>query len=138
MLCDKQGSACILHYSSYKRRRVARSVLGAEIYAFADACDFAYCAKRDLESILDRTVPLEIYTNSRSLFDLLNKCSQTQERRLMIDLQGVWDAYKSQDISNFGFIRGPNNPADGMTRPSKGVSLHDLLRTGKAIFSVDQ
>ena len=103
MLCDKQGSACILHYASYKRRRVARSVLGAETYAFADACDFAYCAKRYLESILDRTVPLEIYTNSRSLFDVLTKCSQTQERRLMIYLQGVWDAYKSQEISN---IRG--------------------------------
>ena len=39
MLCDKQNNAFILHYTSYKSRRVARSVLGAEIYAFADT----YC-----------------------------------------------------------------------------------------------
>ncbi len=86
LLCDKHDNVCVLHYASYKSRRVARSVLGAETYAFADAYDFAYCAKRDLEDILDRTVPLEIYTDSKSLFDVITKCSQTQKRRLMIDL----------------------------------------------------
>ena len=37
MLCDKQDNACILHYASYKSRRIARSVLGADTYAFVDA-----------------------------------------------------------------------------------------------------
>ena len=47
VLCDKYDNANILHYVSHKSRRVTRSVLGAETYAFADAFDFAYCAKKD-------------------------------------------------------------------------------------------
>ncbi len=79
-----------------------------------------------------------MYTDSNSLFDVITKCSQTQERRLMIDLQAVRDAYKTHEISNVGFIRGPNNPADGMTKPFKCNPLNNLLRTDKAIFPVEQ
>ncbi len=138
LLCDKYDNASKLHYASYKSRRVARSVLGAETYAFADAYDFAYCAKRDLENILGRRVPLEMYTDSKGLFDVITKWSQRQERRLMIDLQAVRDAYNSHEISNVGFIRGPNNPAEGMTKPLKYDPLNRLLRTGRADFTVDQ
>ncbi len=53
LLADKLDNACVLHYASYKSRRLARSVLGAGTYAFSDAFDFAYCAKTDLEKILD-------------------------------------------------------------------------------------
>ena len=70
----------------YKSRRVARSVLSAERYAFVDASDFACCAKTDLEKLLDRRVSLSIFTDSKSLFYIIMKCSQTQERRLMIGL----------------------------------------------------
>ena len=105
MLCDKQDNACVLNYASYKSRRVARSVLGAGTYAFADAYGFAYCAKRDLECILDRTDPLEIYTDSKSLFDVITKCFQTLERRLMIHLQAVRDANKCDDTSKRWTLR---------------------------------
>ncbi len=46
LLAEKHDNACVLHYASYKSRRVARSVVGAETYAFADAFDLAYCAKQ--------------------------------------------------------------------------------------------
>ena len=77
-LCNKYDNACILHYASYKSRRVARSVLGAETYAFADANDFAYCTKKDLEAILESNVHLTMFADSKSLFDVIMKCSQTQ------------------------------------------------------------
>ncbi len=56
----------------------------------------------------------------------------------MIDLQAVQGAYKSHETSNVSFIRGPNNPADGMTKPFECTPSHDLLRTGKANFTVEQ
>lgn len=96
-----------------------RSVLGAETYDFADDIDFAYCAKQDLEAVLERVVPLSMFTDSKSLFDAIAKCSHTQERRLMIDFQSVRDSYATHEISNVGFIREPNNPADGMTKNRK-------------------
>ena len=138
LLADKLDNACVLHYASYKSRRVVRSVLGAETYAFADAFDFAYCAKIDLETLLDSFVSLSIFTDSKSLFDVITKCSHTQERRLMINLQAVRDAYAVHDISNVGFMRGPNNPADGLTKIGKCHALYHLLRTGKSDFIVQQ
>ena len=75
LLCEKRDGACVQYYASYKSRRTARSVLGAEMYAFADAYDFSNCAKGALERVLDRTVPLEIYRDSKSLFDVIIKCS---------------------------------------------------------------
>jgi len=137
-LCDKFDNASILHFQSYKSRRVARSVLGAETYAFADAFDFAFCTKQDIELVMGRDIPLMMFTDSKSLFDIITKCSHTQEKRLMIDLQAVRDAYESHEISNVGFIRGPNNPADGLTKIGKCPPLSHLLQTGRANFQVEQ
>ncbi len=58
-----------------------------------------------------------MYTDSRCLFDVINKCSQTQVRSLKIDLQAWRNLYKSYEISNVDFIRGPCNPTDGMIKP---------------------
>jgi len=37
LLCGGQDRYCILQYKSFKSKRVVRSVLGAELYLFADA-----------------------------------------------------------------------------------------------------
>ena len=79
-----------------------------------------------------------MFTDSKSLFDIITKCSNTSERRLMIDLQAVRDAYQSYEISNVGFLRGPNNPADALTKANKCNALNHLLRTGKANFNIEQ
>ena len=36
------------------------------------------------------------------------------------------------------FIRGPNNPADGLTKSIKTGTLEHLMMTGKADFTIDQ
>ncbi len=68
----------------------------------------------------------------------MKKCSQTQERRIIIDLHAVRDVYAVHEISNIDFIRGPNNPADGLTKIGKCHALYHLLQTGKCDFTVDQ
>ncbi len=76
-LAEKHNKASFMHYASYKSCRVARSVLGAQTYAFAHAFDFAYRAKRDIKKLLDRRVSLSIFTDSKSLFGVITKCSHT-------------------------------------------------------------
>ena len=93
MFEDKHGYDCILHCANYKSRGVARSFLGAETYAFADSYDFAYFGKTDLEGILQRGISLAMFTDSE-----------------------VNHAYSSHEISNVCFIRGPNNPAEGLKK----------------------
>jgi hypothetical protein len=52
LLTDKTNKRNIIHYTSHKSRRVRRSILGGEVYAFADAFDFAFTLKHDLQSML--------------------------------------------------------------------------------------
>ncbi len=74
----------------------------------------------------------------KSLSDVITKCFQTQERRVMIDLQAFLDAYAVNDISNVGFIRGLNNPAYGPAKIANFHALYHLLLTGKSGFIVKQ
>ena len=56
----------------------------------------------------------------------------------MIDLQAVRYAYLVQDISNVGFIHGPNNPADCLTKICKCHSLIHMQLTRKCDYIADQ
>lgn len=49
LLFDKINNAYVLHYVSFESRRVARSVISAEAYAFSGDYDLTYCAKMNLE-----------------------------------------------------------------------------------------
>lgn len=117
---------------------VARSVLGAEKYAFADAFDFAFCAKRDLETILQRLVAMHLFTDSKRLFVIITKNTQSYNRRLMVDLHAVRLAYACHEIRNIGWVRGPKNTADGMTKIGRYSALDHLMCTSKAKFRVEQ
>jgi Reverse transcriptase (RNA-dependent DNA polymerase) len=123
LLTDMTGICNVIHYSSHKSRRVTRSVLGGEVYAFADAFDQAFIIKHDLELLLNQRVPLTILTDSKSLFDVITKSSSTSERRLMIDITAVREAYFKQEISDVGFVRTKNNPADAFTKVGKCDAL---------------
>jgi hypothetical protein len=61
--------------------------------AFSDGFDAAYSLKHDLQTILKRNVDALMYTDSLSLFDVIKKSSTTAEKRLMIDLVVVREAY---------------------------------------------
>lgn len=138
LLCDKHSRCNILHFSSHKSRRVVRSVLGAEMYSFADAFDFAFTAKTDLENILKKDIPLRMLTDSKSLFDIITKNSHTSEKRLQIDIQVIREAYEKHEISDVGFIRSENNPADAFTKLQYNRALSKIMEKGLADFDVEK
>ena len=138
LLCDKSNKCNILHFSSHKSRRIVRSVLGGEVYAFADAFDYAYTMRHDLQRLLGRNIALQMFTDSKSLFDVITKCSSTTEKRLMIDISTVRTAYESFEVSEVGFIRSENNPADAFTKPGSFPSLKRIIETSRADFPFEQ
>ena len=61
--------------------------------------DIAYLVKTTLNLILYKDIPLVIYTNSKSLYNCLVKLGITQEKRLMIDVISMREAYKRREIA---------------------------------------
>ena len=82
---------------------------------FVEAFDYAFIIRYDLRSILGKHIPLQMLTNSKSLFDFITNSSITTECRLMIDIKAVCEAYKSMLISDVGLLRSHKYPADAFT-----------------------
>jgi len=58
LLCDGADRCHVLTYASKKARRVVKSIMAGEVYAFADVFDAAYILKHDFERLYDQPLPL--------------------------------------------------------------------------------
>ena len=79
---------------------MTRSVLAAELYAISAGFDMASCLKSTIEAILKLKLPMEIYTDSKSIYDCLVKLGTTQEKRLIVDLICLRQSYERREITN--------------------------------------
>lgn len=127
LLCDKYGKCNVLHFSSYKSRRVVRSVLGSETYAFTDGMDFALILKKDIEDMIQKKIGIRIFTDSKSLFDAITKNSVTTEKSLMIDVQAMREAYERMEVSDLAWIKSEYNPSDALTKVKENAVLNKVL-----------
>lgn len=130
-LVDEDDNANILHYSSIKCKRVTRAVLASELYGMVHGFDYGVVIKTTLEKALKKTIPLVICTDSNSLYECLVKLGTTAEKRLMIDIMCLRQAYERRLIAEIVWIGGPENPADAMTKSKSNGALCDLIDTNK-------
>jgi hypothetical protein len=136
-LAEAKNNCQPLLFSSHKSRRVTRSVLGSEL-ALADGFDVAYIFKHDIQRMAKRNVPITIFRESLSLFDVITKATVTTERRLMIDLEVVKDAYAKREIEMLGFIRTFSNPADALTKVGRCTTLESILCAARIDHPIEQ
>jgi hypothetical protein len=81
--------------------------------------DIATALKGTIDQILQTQVPLILYTDSKSLYDCLVKLGTTTEKRLMIDVMCLRQAYERRQIMEVKWVDGNSNPADSMTKGTK-------------------
>lgn len=135
---DASGKCNILHYSSSISKRVGFSVLGSEIYALIHWFDFVYCVERDLETMSSKHVPMELLTDSKCLCDVITRWSSCREKRLMIDIAVVKEAYSRQEISQVGHLFSNQNPADGLAKFRNCLDFNSILDRGSLELDVIQ
>lgn len=138
LMCEKNNNCNILHYSSYKSSRVVRSVLGGETYAFADGMDFGITLKHDMENMISINLPIKLYTDSKSLFDVITKNTTTTEKTLMIDIKALREAYIRMDIKDVAWIKREHNPADALTKVKEKSVLNKIIDDGVIEHHVQQ
>lgn len=138
VLADEAGNANILHWSSVKCKRVTRSVLASELYAMSAGFDMAVSIKATLEAILSLKLPLTVCTDSKSLYECLVKLGTTKEKRLMIDVMCLRQAYEQREIHDIKWIDGNTNPADSMTKSKACPALRNLIDTNKLDIKVTE
>ena len=74
-----------------------------------------------------QNVPITMLSDSKSLFDVITKSTCTSEKRLMIDISAVREAYGKQEISDVGFVTTKNNPADAFTKITYCEALQSII-----------
>lgn len=74
--------------------------MAGEGYAFADAFDAAYIVNHDLERIYRQHLPLIMLTDSKQMYDVVTRASQTTKKRLVVDVAAAREAYKRNEISH--------------------------------------
>jgi hypothetical protein len=136
ILClrDALGMCNVIHSSSTKSKRVARSTLTTEIFALPDGFDCGYVLKVWLERLFNKPLEIHILTDSRTTYHTVTTLGITPERRLMVDLHLLREAYENRKITRISWITGQSNPADGLTKVKHNGRLEGLLRSNKILI----
>ena len=130
LLADDSGSVVPIYFKSYKSRRVTRSVMAGKVIAFSDLFDVAATLSDELQAVLGKKVPVQLFTDSKSLFDVISRGTRTSEKRMMLDIAAAREGFRDKIISDIGFVRSLKNLADGLTKQMKQTMLREVIRTG--------
>ena len=133
-LVDEYQNAALLTWISKCIHRVVRSVLGAELFALADAVDHAHTLNKIISQILledNKKFQIQCYVDSKSLVEAIGTSHTTTERRLMVDIHALREDQDNKEIK-VNWIESKRNLADPLTKHTaySGVLL-EALRSGR-------
>ena len=111
-------------------RRVARSTLAAETLSFADGTDAGEYVKQLVSEfhLNSMNSPVNMITDSKSLFDASNTTSLISDRRLRVEMSSIREMKEEGDI-DIKWVKGEAQLADVLTK--KGASSQQLMKVLK-------
>ena len=83
---------------------------------------------------------LVLYTDSKLLYECLVKLGITQEKRLIIDIICLYQAYKRREITEVKWIKGESNLANAITKSKSNPTnaLKTLINTNIIQLEVEE
>jgi hypothetical protein len=106
-------------------------MLASELYGMVHGFDIGAVIKSTVDKILQVNLSLILCTDSKSLYDCLVWLGTTQEKRLMIDVMCLCQAYKQRQVTEVKWIDGDTNSADAMTKGKPCTALSQLIDTNR-------
>lgn len=128
MLCSGFKQRHVLDYQSQKSRRVVRSALVSEVFAFTEPSDVDFQTSTDLKGTLGKYFDLFKSMDSMQLFNALTKGRRTDKNKQMIDILATLQLYKRIEITRSGFIRDVDNHANGLTKDKSNDILIEIFK----------
>jgi len=98
VLIDAINKANIIYWLLIKYKRVTRSVLASELYGMAYRFDIGAVIKLIVNKILNINLPLVMCTDLKLLYNCLVRLNTTQEKRLIINVMYLRQAYERREI----------------------------------------
>jgi ribonuclease HI len=130
-LVDNDRKCALLHWSSKKARRVTRSTMAAELFALINAFDVGLALQNLASEILGRKISINVFTDSQTAWDSVTSLCSTTEKRLLIDIYGLRESYRTGELQNLCRIDTRFNPSDVLTKINSGDYFAHVLRTNR-------
>lgn len=132
-LVGENGRCCPLAWKSNKIKRVVRSTLAAETLALVDSLeDACYLRKILLELLHLDSIPIDCYTDNKSLVENIHSTKSVHDKKLRIDTACLKEMLKEGEISSLSWLDSKNQLADCLTKTgASSQGLREVLSSGR-------
>lgn len=107
--------------------------MASELYAAAYSYDYATTVRQTINKILERQVEVTLYTDSESLIDGFVDFGTKTEKRLLIDLRMIREAYEQGELTEIVWMPWEQNAVDAMTKENHLAALKLLLENNRLV-----
>jgi hypothetical protein len=99
-----------------------------------NACDVGLALQSLASEILERKI--SINTDSQTAWDSVTSLCKTTEKRLLIDIYGLRESYRTGELQNLRRIDTRFNPSDVLTKINSGDYFAHVLGTYRLDHSI--
>lgn len=116
LLADNHENANVLPYLCVKYKRVARSLLAAELFPTVHAFDFAGPLRTTIDDLFDCIVTLVLYNDFKIPFDRVGGLNAMSKGTSLIYLTLLRQSHELRKLSEIIWISRAQKPADAMKK----------------------
>ncbi len=126
-LADATNMTNILHWSSFKCKKVIRNVLAAKLYAMIYDFDVRSVLKITFTKMFQIIICLILIIDFKSLYDCLIRLDTIVKKRLMINVIILKQSYERREIIEIKWINDENNLANLMIKTKAFLTLKKMI-----------
>ena len=104
LLADERKNEIATNFKSYIARIIVCSAMVREFIEFSAMFNAATTQTKELKGFYGRAIPLQLFTDSKSLFNVISKGLRTSEKRLVLQIAANKLGLQDHKISDITFI----------------------------------